>query len=240
MGHREIICAALAQGISVIDNISMSEDIKATLRCLKALGVQSELTASRFKGRSAVKIYGEGTVKATGDECDCGESGSTLRFLLPFGALCGAPVTFMGAGVWETPLKPYYDIFDMQGVKYAPAQGLPVIVEGSLRSGKFTLPGNVSSQFISGLLFALPLLLGNLFQQFYNTVDSIVVGNYIGANALASVGASTPIVNLMVGMFTGLALARAWSSPSFSEPKTTKAYMTEFIPPLRCALCPVW
>ena len=54
------------------------------------------------------------------------------------------------------------------------------------------------------LLFALPLLLGNLFQQFYNTVDSIVVGNYIGANALASVGASTPIVNLMVGMFTGL------------------------------------
>ena len=70
------------------------------------------------------------------------------------------------------------------------------------------------------LLFALPLLLGNLFQQFYNTVDSIVVGNYIGANALASVG--------------------AWSSPSFSEPKTTKAYMTEFIPPLRCALCPVW
>lgn len=54
------------------------------------------------------------------------------------------------------------------------------------------------------LLFALPLLLGNLFQQFYNTVDSIVVGNYIGPNALAAVGASTPIVNLMVGLFTGL------------------------------------
>ena len=56
MGHREIICAALAQGISVIDNISMSDDIKATLRCLKSLGVQSELTASRFKGRSAVRL----------------------------------------------------------------------------------------------------------------------------------------------------------------------------------------
>ena len=159
MGHREIICAALAQGISVIDNISMSDDIKATLRCLKALGVQSELTASRFKGRSAVKIYGEGKVRATGDKCDCGESGSTLRFLLPLGALCGVPVTFTGAGrLGERPLKPYYDIFDMQGVKYAPAQGLPVTVEGRLRSGKFTLPGNVSSQFISGLLFALPLL----------------------------------------------------------------------------------
>ena len=90
------------------------------------------------------------------------------------------------------------------------------------------------------LLFALPLLLGNLFQQFYNTVDSIVVGNYIGANALASVGASTPIVNLMVGMFTGLGTGAGVSSPSFSEPRTTKAYTTEFIPPLRCALCPVW
>lgn len=162
MGHREIICAALARGISVIENISMSDDIKATLRCLKALGVQSELTASRFKGRSAVKIYGEGTVRATGDKCDCGESGSTLRFLLPLGALCGAPVTFTGAGrLGERPLKPYYDIFDMQGVKYAPAKGLPVTVEGRLRSGKFTLPGNVSSQFISGLLFALPLLEGD-------------------------------------------------------------------------------
>ena len=111
IGHREIICAALARGESVIDNISMSEDIAATLRCLNALGVRSELTASKFKGRSAVKIYGTGAVKATGEVCDCGESGSTLRFLLPLGALCGAPVTFSGAGrLGERPLKPYYDI----------------------------------------------------------------------------------------------------------------------------------
>lgn len=162
MGHREIICAALAQGISVIDNISMSDDIAATLRCLNALGVKSELTASKFKGRSAVKIYGTGGVKATGAVCDCGESGSTLRFLLPLGALCGAPVTFSGAGrLGERPLKPYYDIFDLQGIKYSPAQGLPVTVEGRLRSGEFKLPGNVSSQFVSGLLFALPLLEGD-------------------------------------------------------------------------------
>lgn len=162
MGHREIICAALAQGISRIDNISMSDDIRATLRCLNALGVKSELTAGKFKGRSAVKIYGAGTVKATGAVCDCGESGSTLRFLLPLGALCGAPVTFSGAGrLGERPMKPYYDIFDAQGVKYAPEQGLPVTVNGRLHSGKFTLPGNVSSQFISGLLFALPLLDGD-------------------------------------------------------------------------------
>lgn len=90
------------------------------------------------------------------------------------------------------------------------------------------------------LLFALPLLLGNLFQQFYNTVDSIVVGNYIGANALASVGASTPIVNLMVGMFTGLGTGAGVVIAQFSEPRTTRAYTTEFIPPLRCVSCPVW
>ncbi len=162
MGHREIICAALAHGISIIDNISMSADIEATLRCLNALGVKSELTASKFKGRSAVKIYGTGMVKATGAVCDCGESGSTLRFLLPLGALCGEPVTFCGAGrLGERPLKPYYDIFTEQGVKYSPSQGLPVTVEGRLKSGVFKLPGNVSSQFVSGLLFALPLLEGD-------------------------------------------------------------------------------
>ena len=104
MGHREIICAALAQGISVIDNISMSEDIKATLRCLKALGVQSELTASRFKGRSAVKIYGEGTVKATGDECDCGESGSTA-LLLAACALCGRLLLYGRGALGRTPAE---------------------------------------------------------------------------------------------------------------------------------------
>lgn len=162
MGHREIICAALAQGISVIDNISMSDDIAATLRCLNALGVKSEMMASKFDGRCAVKIYGSGGVKATGTVCDCGESGSTLRFLLPLGALCGEPVTFSGAGrLGERPLKPYYDIFDLQGIKYSPAQGLPVTVEGRLCSGEFKLPGNVSSQFVSGLLFALPLLEGD-------------------------------------------------------------------------------
>lgn len=162
MGHREIICAALAQGISIIDNISMSEDIKATLRCLNALGVKSELAAGKFKGRSAVKIYGTGSVKAAGDVCDCGESGSTLRFLLPLGAMCGKPVTYAGAGrLGERPLKPYYDIFAKQGIKYAPEQGLPVTVTGRLHSGKFLLPGNVSSQFVSGLLFALPLLDGD-------------------------------------------------------------------------------
>ncbi len=162
MGHREIICAALAKGSSVIDNISMSDDIQATLRCLNALGVKSELTASKFKGRSAVKITGNGGVRATGRECFCGESGSTLRFLLPLGALCGETVTFSGEGrLGERPLKPYYDIFDRQGIKYSPAQGLPVTVTGRLQSGSFLLPGNVSSQFVSGLLFALPLLGGD-------------------------------------------------------------------------------
>ena len=101
MGQPRNYLRRAGTGISVIDNISMSEDIKATLRCLKALGVQSELTASRFKGRSAVKIYGEGTVKATGDECDCGESGSTCAFCCRLAHYAERLLLLWARGVWE-------------------------------------------------------------------------------------------------------------------------------------------
>lgn len=90
------------------------------------------------------------------------------------------------------------------------------------------------------LLFALPLLLGNLFQQFYNTVDSIVVGNYIGPNALAAVGASTPIVNLMVGLFTGLGTGAGVVIAQFLAPRTRRASTTACTPPSRCAWWPAW
>ena len=77
MGHREIICAALARGESVIDNISMSEDIAATLRCLNALGVRSELTASKFKGRSARIGFDPAVFAAAG--CAVRLAGNFLR-----------------------------------------------------------------------------------------------------------------------------------------------------------------
>lgn len=163
MGHREIICAGLADGTSLVDNISMSKDIEATCRCLTALGVKIEPVASRFTGRSALKITGNGKVFASVPIVDCGESGSTLRFFIPLGAMLGVPFTFAGHGkLVSRPLQAYYDIFVEQGIEYKNiADQLPLTVNGTLQSGIFKLPGNVSSQFVSGLLFALPLLDGD-------------------------------------------------------------------------------
>lgn len=164
MGHREIICAGLSGGTSLVDNISMSADMEATLRCLDALGIGFQQVPSARVGRTALSINGSGSVRAERSIVDCGESGSTLRFMIPLGALCGEPLTFTGHGKLITrPLQAYYDIFDKQGLSYTTAADghLPLTVNGVLKSGAYELPGNVSSQFISGLLFALPLLEGD-------------------------------------------------------------------------------
>lgn len=162
MGHREIICAGLAAGTSIVDNISMSKDIEATMRVLRALGVSVDAVPSMLAGRTALQITGTGHPVAAADAADCGESGSTLRFFVPLGANLGCPLTFSGHGkLVSRPLKAYYDIFDKQPVQYFNAGGkLPLTVSGHLLPGKYELPGNVSSQFVSGLLFALPLLKG--------------------------------------------------------------------------------
>ena len=161
MGHREIICAGLAEGTSIVDNISMSKDIEATCRCLRALGVTIEDVPSKFVGRSALKVTGTGKLRAAEAGADCGESGSTLRFFIPLGALLGEAFTFTGHGkLVSRPLNAYYDIFEKQGLKYQTAEEghLPLTVNGRLQAGLYQLPGNVSSQYVSGLLFALPLL----------------------------------------------------------------------------------
>ncbi|MBR4958822.1 MAG: 3-phosphoshikimate 1-carboxyvinyltransferase, partial [Phascolarctobacterium sp.] len=161
MGHREIICAGLAEGTSVVDNISMSKDIEATCRCLRALGVVIEDVPSKFAGRSALRVTGTGNLRAAEAGADCGESGSTLRFFIPLGALLNEAFTFIGHGkLVSRPLNAYYDIFAKQGLSYQTAEEghLPLTVNGRLEAGLYQLPGNVSSQYVSGLLFALPLL----------------------------------------------------------------------------------
>ena len=80
------------------------------------------------------------------------------------------------------------------------------------------------------LLFSIPLLLGNLFQQLYNAVDSVVVGNYIGAQALAAVGSSAPVINLLVSFFMGLAVGPASSSPAISGQEKKKNCTSPCIP----------
>ena len=95
---------------------------------------------------------------------DCGESGSTLRFFIPLGALCNVPFTFEGHGkLVSRPLQPYYDIFTKQELRYRTGENgnLPLTVAGRLKPDSYMLPGDVSSQFISGLFFALPLLEGD-------------------------------------------------------------------------------
>lgn len=174
MGHREIICAGLAAGTSIVDNISMSKDIEATMRCLKALDVAVDEIPSMLPGRKALQITGTGRPAAAAASVDCGESGSTLRFFIPLGATLNCPLTFMGHGkLVSRPLQAYYDIFDEQLIQYFTDGGhLPLTVNGRLRPGIFKLPGNVSSQFVSGLLFALPLLDGDSVIEITSPLES--------------------------------------------------------------------
>ena len=136
--HRLLICAALAGEGSIIHNLADSQDIRATRRCL------AELTADR----------------RTLPELDCGESGSTLRFLIPLALALRGGGIFTGHGrLMERPQKPYFDLFEEKGVRYEQKDGV-LAVKGRLTPGEYRLPGNVSSQFFTGLLLALPLLDG--------------------------------------------------------------------------------
>jgi len=169
ISHRAIICAGLAQGLSRIENIVMSQDILATVEGMTALGAnirvveEAAIPGAGGDQGQILEIKGIGYPQTAKKIIDCRESGSTLRFLLPLASLTGQAVTFEGKGrLKERPLAEYYRIFDEQGVKYANNRGfLPLTVQGSLYPGEFSLRGDVSSQFISGLLFALPLLDGD-------------------------------------------------------------------------------
>lgn len=162
MGHRELICAALANGESVVSNITVSEDITATCRILRQFGAALAET-SDASGRTAYRIQGGCKPQQERLQADCSESGSTLRFLIPLGLLTGKQVTYIGHGrLVERPLLPYYDLFDEYHIPYETTQGaLPLTVHGSLQAGRYGLPGNVSSQFFTGLLLALPLVAGD-------------------------------------------------------------------------------
>lgn len=156
MSHRALIAAALAEGKSVVSNLVYSDDIEATLGALGAFGVR---TAKRA---DAVEIIGDASLRAPAAPVRCRESGSTLRFVIPFAGLVGKPVAFEGSGeLVRRPLDPYFELFKKQGIAYRYDGGLPLVVDGLLAPGRFELPGNVSSQFISGLLFVLPLLSGD-------------------------------------------------------------------------------
>ena len=155
--HRALICASLSNGISNITNVDFSEDIEATCNALKSLGVIIE------KGSSSLTIKGNPSLYVKEPNIHCFQSGSTLRFLIPLAATLGKEITFTGDGkLVERPLNVYYDIFESQKIYYKTEDGkLPLTINGRLKPGNYKVSGDVSSQFITGLLFALPLLEGD-------------------------------------------------------------------------------
>ena len=152
--HRLLICAALADGPTYVTMPRrQGEDIAATLRCLRALGASFEEQGDHVK---VTPIF----TPPTNPLLDCGESGSTLRFLLPVVAALGCGGTFTGSGrLPQRPSGPLLDALREGGVA-VDSDTLPLGLEGKLSPGEYHLPGDVSSQFVTGLLLALPLLGG--------------------------------------------------------------------------------
>ena len=156
MAHRILISAAMAEGTSVISGVSDCDDVAATVGCLKALGARIE------RDGSTLTVTGVDMRGATpGTALDCHESGSTLRFFLPIALLSGKNTLFLGAkSLMKRPMSVYEDLCLKKGLTYN-ADGESIAVKGPLSAGDYEIVGNVSSQFISGLLFALPLLDGD-------------------------------------------------------------------------------
>ena len=155
MAHRAVLCAALAKGCSHVENLEFSKDISATL------SAAGQLCATVHTGCADATVEGLGQFLPLTAPVDCCESGSTLRFLIPIASLTGQPVTFTGRGrLMERPQSVYETLYQEQNLRFEHSSA-GLTVEGALTPGDYKLAGNVSSQFISGLLFALPLLPGD-------------------------------------------------------------------------------
>ena len=185
IAHRMLICAAVADGESTIRGLELSDDIRATIDCLKSLGADIELTEEKQDSSNVCDLY---TAKVHGIKglngqssgntpisdaqivrLNCNESGSTLRFMIPVVTLLffrhllaeSQSVRFTGAGrLLSRPLDVYDKLFEYTFVNFTHNPDC-VDVSGYLRAGDYRIEGNVSSQFITGLLLTLPSLPGN-------------------------------------------------------------------------------
>ena len=178
--HRALICAALSEGKSIVRNIELSDDIRATLEALEELGATSKI--------ENMSIEIEGIQIMNNDVHDinnnihnmnnnmhiinCNESGSTLRFMIPIAAALGYRCRFeMSGNLGKRPLDVYYDIFDKNGVKYEKGENY-LEIDGKLGAGEYDIPGNISSQFITGMLFALSILEENSVLKVTDNIES--------------------------------------------------------------------
>ena len=157
VAHRLLICAALSDGVSVISDLDFNDDITATIECLKGFGAEINISGSvaTVKGIDFSK-------KLKNVRVNCNESGSTLRFLIPLSTLVSEQTLFWGTErLISRPQSVYKAIFDEQGCCLETASKTSLKTSGKLKSGVFEMAGDVSSQFLTGLLFTLPLLNGD-------------------------------------------------------------------------------
>ena len=156
MAHRLLICAGLARGTSHIHGVELNEDISATIDCLRALG------ASCTVAGDTVTVCGADLRDAKPQQAlCCRESGSTLRFFIPLALLCAEPVVLTGTEkLLSRPLNVYARLCAERGLAFGQSSA-EVQVQGRLEAGTFCIPGNISSQFVTGLLLALPLAAGD-------------------------------------------------------------------------------
>ena len=163
--HRAILCAALSalsgNGSCFVHPLAASEDITVTLEAAKALGC----SVIRKQDGALISPAGgtaDGKKVSSPLTIDCGESGSSLRFLIPIAAALGIPAKFIGRGrLPQRPIGLYKELLPQHGALCETEGGLPLTISGALTPGLFELPGDISSQFITGLLLALPLLQGD-------------------------------------------------------------------------------
>jgi 3-phosphoshikimate 1-carboxyvinyltransferase len=194
--HRLLICAALADKPTAIVCPTLSADITATADCLRALGADITYTDGVF----AVTPIGETPKTAT---IDCGESGSTLRFLLPVVCALGVETTIVLHGrLPERPLSPLWEELERHGAVLSRPTEDTISVSGALTGGDYTLAANVSSQFISGLLFALPRLGTESHIHLTGTLES---GAYLDmtVGALARFGVKAPLQDMVYTLPAG-------------------------------------
>ena len=153
--HRALICAALADGVSVVSGVTFSKDIHATISSMKALGADFSVNGD------VVTVHGISCKVSGQADIDCCESGSTLRFVMPIAAALGFDSVFRGQGrLPERPIDIYKRELSKHGIRFV-TDSMPYELSGRLTGGRYEIEGNVSSQFITGLLFALPLVEGD-------------------------------------------------------------------------------
>ncbi len=166
LSHRALICASLCKGQSIISNVILSEDIITTINALKQLGAKFEITGDQ------VIVTGVKKPKYDNHPVFCNESGSTIRFLIPLFSLTNKEVTFTGTeSLIRRPQTVYKKIFTHDQNKFEKHENR-IVVKGSIKAREYIIDGNISSQFFSGLMFALPLLKEDSYIYYKGSLES--------------------------------------------------------------------